>query len=138
RQDAALVVHDSGGGFIAGGLDTQNDHWLSYSFKRVIYAYALPWRIAIQRKGRAGHRIKQPARRTMPFLTRLKTSLYRAHYKYLSGRQFRIGKCKGAEFVLWPGNYVDRRIWVEGIYEPEQIKTMIGYAQDVKPDIFLD
>ncbi len=74
----------------------------------------------------------------MPFLTRLKTSLYRAHYKYLSGRKFRIGKCRGAEFVLWPGNYVDRRIWIEGIYEPEQIKTMVGYAQDLKPDLFLD
>lgn len=74
----------------------------------------------------------------MPFLTRLKTSLYRAHYKYLSGRKFRIGKCKGAEFVLWPGNYVDRRLWIEGIYEPEQIKTMISYAQEMKPDIFLD
>lgn len=74
----------------------------------------------------------------MPFLTRLKTSLCRAQYKYLSSRQYRIGKCKGAEFVLWPKNYIDRRIWVEGVYEPEQIKTMLAYAADHKPDLFLD
>lgn len=74
----------------------------------------------------------------MPFLTRLKTSLYRTHYRYFSSQKYRVAKCKGAEFVLWPGNYVDRRIWVEGIYEPEQIQAMLALAAEYKPDMFLD
>lgn len=74
----------------------------------------------------------------MPLLNRLKTSLYRAHYKHLSNKKYRIAQCRGAEFVLWPGNYVDRRIWVEGIYEREQIDNMLAFAAQYKPDIFMD
>jgi len=74
----------------------------------------------------------------MSILLRLKTSLYRAHYRFFSQRKYRAASCRNAEFILCPENYVDRRIWVEGIYEPQQIQTMLDYAAQYTPDMFLD
>lgn len=69
---------------------------------------------------------------------RLKTSLYRAFYRHVCRRKYVVAATHGCEFVLWPENYVDRRIWIEGIYEPQQIETMLRYARENAPDVFLD
>ena len=73
----------------------------------------------------------------MNFL-RLKTSLYRAYYKHLSRSQHKIVAFRGAEFIVRPDNYIDRRMWIEGGYEKAQIEFMLNAAKQERFDIFLD
>lgn len=71
-------------------------------------------------------------------LSRLKTSLYRFYYKTLSPTRHKVVRFKGAEFCVRPDNYIDRRMWIEGGYEVEQIQTMLDAARKTDFDAFLD
>ncbi len=73
----------------------------------------------------------------MNFL-RLKTSLYRAFYKHFSKTKHRIVTFRGAEFVVRPDNYIDRRMWIEGGYEKAQIDFVLNAAKQEQFDAFLD
>ncbi len=74
----------------------------------------------------------------MGLLTKLKTSLYRFYYKKISSTQWKVKRFFEAEFLLCPKNYIDRRIWVEGAYEKEQIAHLLEAAQKHTFDKFLD
>ncbi len=69
---------------------------------------------------------------------RLKTSLYRLCYKYLSRTKHKIVRFKNAEFVVRPDNYIDRRMWIEGGYEKAQLAYLRQQARTQNFDAFLD
>lgn len=71
-------------------------------------------------------------------LKRLNTSLHRAYYKNLSRTRHKIARVMGAEFVIRPDNYIDRRIWVEGGYEKPQLKYLAAQAAKNPFDAFID
>ncbi|MCF8496398.1 MAG: FkbM family methyltransferase [Alphaproteobacteria bacterium] len=74
----------------------------------------------------------------LKILRRLNTSLHRSFYKNLSRTRHKIVRFMGAEFVIRPDNYIDRRIWIEGGYERDQLSFMLARAREVPFDAFLD
>jgi FkbM family methyltransferase len=71
-------------------------------------------------------------------LKRLNTSIHRAYYKNISSTRHMIAKVMGAEFVIRPDNYIDRRIWVEGHYEKPQMKYLMRQAEMNAFDALID
>ena len=69
---------------------------------------------------------------------RLKTSLARKYYKYLSPTKYKIAKFEGVEFCIRPDNYIDRQLWLEGGYEKKQLQTMLSVARNNHFDTFID
>lgn len=74
----------------------------------------------------------------MTFLRRLNTTLYRFYYKNLSRTKWKIVRCMKAEFFMQPSNYIDRRMWIEGCYEEEQLTYLLEHAQKLSFDAFID
>ena len=71
-------------------------------------------------------------------LRRFKTSLYRFWYGRVSRTEWKVVRFRGAEFVVRPTNYIDRRMWIEGGYEPEQIDYLLTCARQRSFDVFID
>ncbi len=71
-------------------------------------------------------------------LTKLKTSLARKYYKYVSATRHKIVSISNTEFCVRPDNYIDRRLWVEGGYEKEQLLLMSNLLSTHSFDAFLD
>lgn len=74
----------------------------------------------------------------MNIFKRLNTSLHRAYYKNMSPTRHKISNVMGAEFVMRPDNYIDRRIWIDGIYEKKQIAFLFEKIRKRPFDLFID
>jgi len=74
----------------------------------------------------------------MKIIRRLKTSIYRSYYKHLSRTKWKIVRFLGAEFVMAPSNYIDRRMCVEGGYEKAQLAFLLKRFEDQPFDAFID
>ncbi|WP_419902590.1 FkbM family methyltransferase [Kiloniella sp.] len=71
-------------------------------------------------------------------LQRLNTSLHRFYYKHFSRTKWKVVRFFGAEFVMQPSNYIDRRMWIEGGYENLHLTYMLNQARTHDFDAFLD
>jgi FkbM family methyltransferase len=74
----------------------------------------------------------------MKFLRRISTSAHRLYYKRFSTTDWKIVRYHGAEFAMLPTNYVDRRMWIEGGYEQEQLSYLLNQAREENFDAFID
>ena len=74
----------------------------------------------------------------MRILKRLNTSLHRFYYRNFSKSNWKVVRRMNAEFVMRPSNYIDRRMWVEGGYEKQQIQYLLDQSKRAQFDAFLD
>lgn len=74
----------------------------------------------------------------MTILHRIKTSAYRFYYRKISRTKWKIVQFLGAEFVMQPSNYIDRRMWVEGGYEKSHLSYLLSQARKGAFDAFID